>query len=57
MEAPKISKVPAVVQGSWVLCPVTWSKIGAVEKGATGHGVAPFCKKCGCAHPVNLEGS
>ncbi len=55
MSEPKISKQPAVVQGGWVLCPVTWAKIGAVEQGAEGHGVAPYCRKCGCAHPVNLE--
>ena len=36
MEAPKISKRPAVIQGGWVLCPVTWAKIGALEKALTG---------------------
>lgn len=55
MPSPKISKQPAVIQGEWVLCPITWAKIGALEKGATGHGVAPFCKKCGCAHPVHIK--
>ncbi|MBM6927269.1 hypothetical protein [Pseudoflavonifractor phocaeensis] len=55
MGNPKISKTPAVIQGKWVLCPVTWSKIGALEDGATGKGVAPYCRKCGCAHPVKLE--
>ena len=55
METPKISKTAAIVQEKWVLCPVTWAKIGAIEEGATGHGVAPYCKKCGCAHPVRLE--
>lgn len=55
MGNPKISKTPAVIQGKWVLCPVTWAKIGALEDGATGKGVAPYCRKCGCAHPVDLK--
>ena len=55
MPNPKISKQKAVVQGGWVLCPVTWAKIGALEKGAAGNGVAPFCRKCGEAHPVYLS--
>ena len=55
MEAPKISKKAAVIQGRWVLCPLTYAKIGAIETGATGKGVAPYCRKCGCAHPVRLE--
>ncbi len=55
MSGPKISKQKAVVQGVWVLCPVTWAKIGALEPGAMGKGVAPYCRKCGCAHPVYLE--
>lgn len=55
MSNPKISKEHAVLQGNWVLCPVTWAKIGALEQNAHGHGVAPFCKKCGCAHPVHIH--
>ena len=55
MPNPKISKQKAVVQEYWVLCPVTWAKIGALEKGAAGNGVAPFCRKCGEAHPVYLS--
>lgn len=55
MEAkPKISKQNAVVRDGWVLCPVTWAKIGCVAKGASGKGVAPFCKRCGVGHPVVL---
>lgn len=55
MADPKISKQRAVVQGGWVLCPVTWAKIGALEKGAHGSGVAPYCPKCKASHPVILK--
>ena len=55
MADPKISKQRAVVQGGWVLCPVTWAKIGALEKGAHGSGVAPYCPKCKASHPVRLK--
>ena len=55
MGEPKISKQKAVISGNWVLCPVTWAKIGAVTKDAHGSGVAPWCPKCRCSHPVSLE--
>ena len=55
MDRPKISKQAAVVRDGWVLCPVNWAKIGAVTKDASGSGIAPYCRKCGCAHPVKLE--
>ena len=55
MADPKISKQRAVVQGGWVLCPVTWAKIGALEKGAHGSEVAPYCPKCKASHPVILK--
>lgn len=55
MSGPKISKQKAVVQGDWVLCPVTWAKIGALEKGAHGSGIAPYCPKCRVSHPVEVK--
>ncbi len=55
MADPKISKQRAVVQGGWVLCPVTWAKIGALEKGAHGSGVAPYGEAVRAAIQGNRE--